>query len=47
MPEVVKFLYSVENSGKLMTIEKYVISPKEQGSSIAQCRLTVSKVIIP
>jgi Tfp pilus assembly protein PilO len=47
MPDVVKFLHSIENSSRLLTIEKYRIVPKEEGSSIAQCRMTVSKVVIP
>ena len=47
MPQVVSFLYSIENSTKLLTIEKYVISPKAEGSSIAQCRITVSKILMP
>ena len=47
MPDVVKFLYSIESSPRLLTIEKYRVVPKEEGSSIAQCRLTVSKVVIP
>ena len=47
MPDVVKFLHSIEDSSKLLTIDKYTIIPKEEGSSIAQCRMTISKVVIP
>ena len=46
MPQMVGFLYSIENSEKLLTIEKYVITPKTEGSSIARCRITVSKTSI-
>ena len=47
MPEVLSFLYSIESSSKLLTIDKYVITPKTEGSSIAQCRITISKILIP
>ena len=47
MPDTVKFLHSIESSTRLLTIESYIITPKEEGSSIAQCRVTISKVVIP
>ena len=47
MLEMINFLHSIESSAKLLTVEKYVISPKEEKSSAAQCRMTVSKIIMP
>ncbi|RKY28258.1 MAG: hypothetical protein DRP61_02140 [Candidatus Omnitrophota bacterium] len=47
MSQIVDFLYSIENSPKLLTIERYVISPKSEGSSLAQCRMIISKIVIP
>jgi len=47
MPQIVSFLHSIESSTKLLTIDKYLISPKSEGSSVAQCRITVSKILLP
>jgi len=47
MTQIINFLYSIENSSKLLTVERYVISPKTEASSLAQCRMTVSKIVIP
>ena len=47
MPQIVSFLYALESSSKLMTITKYVLSPKSESSSIAQCRISISKILVP
>ncbi|MBN2119668.1 MAG: hypothetical protein JW734_01255 [Candidatus Omnitrophica bacterium] len=47
MPRIVGFLYAIESSTRLLTIDSYVISPKTEESSIAQCRIVVSKIVIP
>ena len=47
MSKVVEFLYSMEVSSKLFIIDKYVIAPKAVGSSIAQCKVTAFRVLIP
>ncbi len=47
MPKMVKFLYDVESSPRLLTVEKYTIVPKSEGSSIAQCRMMIAKTAIP
>ncbi len=44
MEQLVDFMYNIENSGKLLTIERYTISQKSRDSSIARCRLNISKV---
>ena len=46
MEQIMDFLYNIENSGSLLTVERYQISPKSRESSIAVCSLTISKVII-
>ena len=47
MPALVSFMYSVEDSKKLMTVEKYQISPKSRDSQTAKCSMLVSKLVIP
>lgn len=44
MEHLVDFMYKIENSNKLLTIERYNISEKAKDSSIARCRLNISKV---
>ena len=47
MESVIEFMYKIENSKKLLTIEKYDISPKAKGSSVARCSMTISKLVVP
>jgi len=47
MPGIVEFMYELENSTKLLSVEKYSITPKSETSSVAQCRMTISKTVIP
>lgn len=47
MPAVVRFMYGIEDSKKLMTVEKYQLSPKSKDSATAKCSLLVSKLVIP
>jgi len=47
MEQIVDFLYRIESAKKILTIDKFTISAQEEGSSSAQCRLTVSKLVIP
>jgi Tfp pilus assembly protein PilO len=47
MPQIIAFLYSIESSKRLLTVEQYVVSPKTEGSSVAACRMTVAKIAIP
>ncbi len=46
MEQLMEFMYSVEKSDKLLTIERYQISPKSRDSSVARCRMTISKVVM-
>jgi Tfp pilus assembly protein PilO len=46
MEQVLGFMYSIESSSNLLSIEKYQISPKSKDSSIAQCSMTISKAVI-
>ena len=47
MEHITDFMYNIENSRKLLTIDKYQISPKERVSSIAKCSMTISKIVAP
>jgi len=47
MEQLVDFMYNVENSNKLLTIEKYDISPKSRESSVAKCNIAISKIVMP
>lgn len=47
MEQLVNFMYDIENSNKLLTIEKYQMNPKSKESSVVVCNLSISKVVIP
>lgn len=47
MEQLVDFMYSIENSNKLLTIEKYQISPKSKESTVAKCSMSLSKLSLP
>ena len=47
MEPLVEFMYNLENSNKLITVEKYQISPKSKDTAIAKCSLVISKLVIP
>ncbi|MDD5466054.1 MAG: GspMb/PilO family protein [Candidatus Omnitrophica bacterium] len=47
MEQLVIFMYNIENSKELLTIERLQISPKAKESSIAKCSMVISKTITP
>lgn len=47
MEQLFDFMYNIENSNKLLTIEKYQIGPKSKESSIARCSMSIAKIIMP
>lgn len=47
MEQLAAFMYNIESSNKLLTIEKYQISPKASESSVAVCSMSISKMVIP
>lgn len=47
MEQLSEFMFNLEGSNKLLTIEKYQISPKSRESSIAKCSMTIARVVIP
>ncbi|MFH0731464.1 MAG: hypothetical protein V2A72_00895 [Candidatus Omnitrophota bacterium] len=47
MEQMVDFMYNIESSDSLLTVEKYRITPKSKDSSLAVCSMTVSKTVIP
>ncbi len=46
MEQIMEFMYNVENAEELLIIEKFQISPKSRESSIAECAIVVSKLVI-
>ena len=47
MEQLVDFMYAIESSPRLLTIEKYNISQKARDSSIARCSISISKLSLP
>lgn len=47
MEQLINFMYSIENSKELLTIEKCQIGQKAKGSSVAKCSMAISKTITP
>jgi ribosome-binding ATPase YchF (GTP1/OBG family) len=45
MEQLVDFMYNMENSDSLISIEKYQITPKAKESSVAKCSISVYKVV--
>ena len=44
MEQLTEFMYDIESSDKLLTIEKYQIGPKSKESSVARCTMSISKI---
>jgi len=44
MQQLVEFMYNIESSYHLLTIEKYEITPKSKESGVASCAMTVVKI---
>lgn len=47
MEQLVAFMYGVESSDRLFTIEKYQLEPKSRESTVARCSMIISKVAAP
>ncbi|MCX5692481.1 MAG: hypothetical protein NTX47_02165 [Candidatus Omnitrophica bacterium] len=47
MEQIVNFMFNIENSDKLLMIAKYQINPKSKESTVAQCSMTISKIVMP
>ena len=45
MEQLVDFMYNMENSKSLISIEKYQLTPKTKESSVAKCSISVYKVV--
>lgn len=45
MEQLIDFMYNMENSDNLLSIEKYQITPKAKESSVAKCSIAVYKVV--
>ncbi|MBU0549041.1 MAG: hypothetical protein KJ838_01805 [Candidatus Omnitrophica bacterium] len=47
MEQIANFIYGIENSDNLLSVEKYSITQKSEDSSIARCNLIISRTAIP
>ena len=47
MEQITGFIYNVESSDKLLSVEKYQITPKSKDTDTAQCNMSVSQIVIP
>jgi len=45
MEQLAEFMYNIENSNRLLTIEKYQISPKSKESSVVRCSMSIAKIV--
>jgi hypothetical protein len=45
MEQLVDFIYNMENSDSLLSIDKYQLVPKAKESSVAKCSISVYKVV--
>jgi len=46
MEQLTEFIYNIESSDKLLSIEKYQISPKSKESSLAKCGMSIAKIVV-
>lgn len=47
MNQLTNFMYTLESSKKLLTIEKYQISPDPKTPGIVKCTMTITKILCP
>ncbi len=47
MQGLVDFMYKLETSKMLLTVDRFQITPKSKESSVARCRMTISKIVTP
>lgn len=46
MSGLVSFMYNIENSAELLTIEKYSLSPKSGETNLAMVNMLISKIVV-
>jgi len=46
MEHIIRFMYTIETSDRLFSVEGYKITPKSKESSVATCNMVVAKNII-
>ncbi|MCM8782891.1 MAG: type II secretion system protein M, partial [Candidatus Omnitrophica bacterium] len=44
MPQLVEFMYNIESSHRLLSIDKYQITPKSKETGVASCTMTIAKI---
>ena len=46
MEQIAEFMYNIENSNSLLSIDRYQISPKSKESSVAKCSMSIGKIVV-
>ncbi len=46
MDQIVRFMHSIEKSKKLLRISNLRLRPKERGSDVLSCRMSVEKIVL-
>lgn len=46
MEQLARFIYDLEDSNKLFSVERYRINPKSKDSSVARCSMYISKIVM-
>ncbi|MFC1666928.1 type 4a pilus biogenesis protein PilO [Candidatus Omnitrophota bacterium] len=46
MGQLASFIYDLESSSKLFSVERYRIGPKSKESSVAKCSMYISKIVM-
>ncbi|MBN1405864.1 MAG: hypothetical protein JW946_05025 [Candidatus Omnitrophica bacterium] len=44
--QLADFMYKIEDSNKLLRVERYQISPKTKDSSMAKCNMFIAKIVL-
>jgi Tfp pilus assembly protein PilO len=47
MEQIADFMYKIENSSKLLKVERYQIAPKAKESTSAACSMSISEIVMP
>jgi hypothetical protein len=47
MEKLAEFLYNIETATKLLTVEKFELTPKSKDTNLARCSLTISNLVLP
>jgi Tfp pilus assembly protein PilO len=46
MEQLTEFIYNIESSNKLLSVEKCQINPKSKDSSVVKCSMSIAKIVV-